>query len=619
MRNFAFLYWTEGRKKFYRSMDVRNIAIIAHVDHGKTTLVDRMIYQANLVRKPEDLGELILDNNDIERERGITILAKNVSVVYKGVKINIIDTPGHSDFGGEVERVLNMADGVLLLVDAFEGCMPQTRFVLQKALSMGKKPIVVVNKVDKPNCRPDEVQEEVFDLMFSLNATEDQLDFRTVFGSAKQGWMSLDWKKPTDNITPLLDTILEVIPAPKQNEGTPQMLISSLEYSPYVGRIAVGRVTRGILKTGMNVSLCKRYDRIEKSKIKQLLIFDGLGKKEVPEVQCGDICAVVGIDGFEIGDTIADFENPEALPPNDIDEPTMSMLFTINNSPFFGKDGKFVTSRHIKDRLDKELEKNLALRVKPGLNADSFVVFGRGVLHLSVLIEEMRREGFELQVGQPKVLDKTINGQRCEPIEELSIEVPEQFVGAAIEISTRRKAALIHMEPRGDRTLLEFEIPTRGLMGLRSNLLTASQGEAVVAHRFKDYQPYKGDIEHRTNGSLVSLETGEAIAYSMNKLLDRGKFFVDPGEEIYAGEVVGEHTRDRDLNVNICKTKKLTNVRAAGSDEKIVLPPAIKMSLEEMLEYINEDELVEVTPNHLRIRKILLDPIERKRKSGETD
>ena len=619
MRNFALLYWTEGRKKFYRSMDVRNIAIIAHVDHGKTTLVDRMIYQANLVRKPEDLGELILDNNDIERERGITILAKNVSVVYKGVKINIIDTPGHSDFGGEVERVLNMADGVLLLVDAFEGCMPQTRFVLQKALSMGKKPIVVVNKVDKPNCRPDEVQEEVFDLMFSLNATEDQLDFRTVFGSAKQGWMSLDWKKPTDNITPLLDTILEVIPAPKQNEGTPQMLISSLEYSPYVGRIAVGRVTRGILKTGMNVSLCKRYDRIEKSKIKQLLIFDGLGKKEVPEVQCGDICAVVGIDGFEIGDTIADFENPEALPPIAIDEPTMSMLFTINTSPFFGKDGKFVTSRHIKDRLDKELEKNLALRVKPGLNADSFVVFGRGVLHLSVLIEEMRREGFELQVGQPKVLDKTINGQRCEPIEELSIEVPEQFVGAAIEISTRRKAALIHMEPRGDRTLLEFEIPTRGLMGLRSNLLTASQGEAVVAHRFKDYQPYKGDIEHRTNGSLVSLETGEAIAYSMNKLLDRGKFFVDPGEEIYAGEVVGEHTRDRDLNVNICKTKKLTNVRAAGSDEKIVLPPAIKMSLEEMLEYINEDELVEVTPNHLRIRKILLDPIERKRKSGETD
>ncbi len=600
-------------------MDVRNIAIIAHVDHGKTTIVDRMIYQANLVRQPENLGELILDNNDIERERGITILAKNVSVVYKGVKINIIDTPGHSDFGGEVERVLNMADGVLLLVDAFEGCMPQTRFVLQKALSMGKKPIVVVNKVDKPNCRPDEVQEEVFDLMFSLNANEDQLDFRTIFGSAKQGWMSTDWKKPTDNITPLLDAILEEIPAPAEVEGTPQMLISSLEYSPYVGRIAVGRITRGKLVTGMNVSLCKRYDRIEKKKIKQLLVFDGLGKKEVQEVQCGDICAVVGIDGFEIGDTIADFENPEALPPISIDEPTMSMLFTINNSPFFGKDGKFVTSRHIKERLDKELEKNLALRVKPGLNADSFVVFGRGVLHLSVLIEEMRREGFELQVGQPKVLDKTINGQRCEPIEELSIEVPEQFVGAAIEISTRRKAALIHMEPRADRTLLEFEIPTRGLMGLRSNLLTASQGEAVVAHRFKDYQPYKGEIEHRTNGSLVSLETGEAIAYSMNKLLDRGKFFVDPGEEIYMGEVVGEHTRDRDLNVNICKTKKLTNVRAAGSDEKIILPPPVKMSLEEMLEYINEDELVEVTPHHLRIRKVLLDPTERKRKSGDED
>ena len=599
--------------------EIRNIALIAHVDHGKTTLVDRMIYQANLVRQPENLGQLILDNNDIERERGITILAKNVSVTYKGVKINIIDTPGHSDFGGEVERVLNMADGVLLLVDAFEGCMPQTRFVLQKALELGKKPIVVVNKVDKPNCRPDEVQEEVFDLMFSLNANEDQLDFRTIFGSAKQGWMSNDWKNPTNDITALLDAILEVIPAPAQNEGTPQMLISSLEYSPYVGRIAVGRVTRGSLSAGMNVSLCKRYDRVEKQKIKQILIFDGLGKKEVQSVQCGDICAVVGIDGFEIGDTIADYENPEALPPIAVDEPTMSMLFTINNSPFFGKDGKFVTSRHIKDRLDKELEKNLALRVKPGLNADSFVVYGRGVLHLSVLIEEMRREGFELQVGQPKVLDKTINGQRCEPIEELSIEVPEQFVGAAIEISTRRKGALIHMEPRGDRTLLEFEIPTRGLMGLRSNLLTASQGEAVVAHRFKDYQPYKGDIEHRTNGSLVSLETGEAIAYSMNKLLDRGRFFVEPGEAIYAGEVVGEHTRDRDLNVNICKTKKLTNVRAAGSDEKIILPPAVKMSLEEMLEYINEDELVEVTPQHLRIRKILLDPIERKRKSGESD
>ena len=599
--------------------EIRNIAIIAHVDHGKTTLVDRMIYQANLVRRPEDLGNLILDNNDLERERGITILAKNVSVTYKGVKINIIDTPGHSDFGGEVERVLNMADGVLLLVDAFEGCMPQTRFVLNKAIEMGKKPIVVINKVDKPNCRPDEVQEEVFELMFNLGADEDQLEFKTIYGSAKQGWMSADWRKPTSDITPLLDTILEEIPAPAVVEGTPQMLISSLEYSPYVGRIAVGRITRGSLRSGMPVSLCKRYDRIEKSKIKQLMVFEGLGKANVDEVQCGDICAVVGIEGFEIGDTVADFENPEALPPIAVDEPTMSMLFMINNSPFFGKDGKFVTSRHLKDRLERELEKNLALRVKPGVNADSFVVYGRGVLHLSVLIETMRREGFELQVGQPKVLDKTINGQRCEPVEELSIEVPEQFVGAAIELSTRRKAALVRMEPRGDRTLLEFEIPTRGLMGLRSNLLTATQGEAVVAHRFKDYQPYKGDIEMRTNGSLVSLETGEAVAYSMNKLLDRGRFFVEPGEEIYGGQVVGEHTRERDLNINICKTKKLTNVRAAGSDEKVILPPAIKFSLEEALEYIQEDEVVEITPNHMRMRKILLDPLERKRNSGGDD
>ncbi len=599
--------------------EIRNIAIIAHVDHGKTTLVDRMIYQANLVRKPEDLGNLILDNNDLERERGITILAKNVSVTYKGVKINIIDTPGHSDFGGEVERVLNMADGVLLLVDAFEGCMPQTRFVLSKAIDMGKKPIVVINKVDKPNCRPDEVQEEVFELMFNLGATEDQLEFKTVYGSAKQGWMSHDWKKPTQDISALLDTILEEIPAPKVVEGTPQMLVSSLEYSPYVGRIAVGRITRGSLKTGMPVSLCKRYDVIEKSKIKQLMVFEGLGKANVDEVQCGDICAVVGIDGFEIGDTIADAEAPEALPPIAVDEPTMSMLFMINNSPFFGKDGKFVTSRHLKERLDRELEKNLALRVKPGVNADSFVVYGRGVLHLSVLIETMRREGFELQVGQPKVLDKTIGGQRCEPIEELSIEVPEQFVGAAIELSTRRKGALIRMEPRGDRTLLEFEIPTRGLMGLRSNLLTATQGEAVVAHRYKEYQPYKGEIEMRTNGSLVSLETGEAVAYSMNKLLDRGRFFVEPGEEIYGGQVVGEHTRERDLNINICKTKKLTNVRASGSDEKVVLPPAIKFSLEEALEYIQADELVEITPNHMRMRKIALDPLDRKRNSGSED
>ena len=602
-----------------KTMDIRNIAIIAHVDHGKTTLVDRMIYQANLVRRPEDLGNLILDSNDLERERGITILAKNVSVTYKGVKINIIDTPGHSDFGGEVERVLNMADGVLLLVDAFEGCMPQTRFVLNKAVEMGKKPIVVINKVDKPNCRPDEVQDEVFELMFNLGASDDQLDFKTVYGSAKQGWMSTDWRRPTGDITALLDTILEEIPAPAVVEGTPQMLVSSLEYSPYVGRIAVGRITRGRLTAGMPVSLCKRYDIVEKSKIKQLMVFEGLGKTEVQEVGCGDICAVVGVEGFEIGDTIADFETPEALPPIAVDEPTMSMLFMINNSPFFGKDGKYVTSRHIKERLDKELEKNLALRVKPGVNADSFVVYGRGVLHLSVLIETMRREGFELQVGQPKVLDKTIDGRRCEPIEELSIEVPEQFVGAAIELSTRRKGALLRMEPRGDRTLLEFEIPTRGLMGLRSNLLTATQGEAVVAHRFKDYQPYKGDIEMRTNGSLVSLETGEAIAYSMNKLLDRGRFFVEPGEEIYGGQVVGEHTRDRDLNINICKTKKLTNVRASGSDEKVILPPATKFSLEEALEYIQEDELVEITPCHMRMRKIMLDPLDRKRNSSTED
>ncbi|MDD6151748.1 MAG: translational GTPase TypA [Bacteroidales bacterium] len=599
--------------------EIRNIALIAHVDHGKTTMVDRIIYQANLVRQPENLGQLILDNNDLERERGITILAKNVSVTYKGVKINIIDTPGHSDFGGEVERVLNMADGVLLLVDAFEGCMPQTRFVLQKALQMGKKPIVVVNKVDKPNCRPDEVQEEVFDLMFNLDATEEQLDFKTVFGSAKQGWMSSDWKTPTGDITYLLDTILEEIPAPEIVEGTPQMLISSLEYSPYVGRIAVGKVTRGSLSTGQQVSLCKRYDVIQKSKIKQLMAFEGLGKVNVESVQCGDICAVVGIEGFEIGDTIADFENPEALPPISIDEPTMSMLFMINNSPFFGKDGKYVTSRHIKERLEKELEKNLALKVKPGLTADSFVVYGRGVLHLSVLIETMRREGFELQVGQPKVLDKTIGGQRCEPIEELSIEVPEEFVGAAIEIATRRKGALVRMEPRTDRTLLEFEIPTRGLIGLRSNMLTATQGEAIVAHRFKEYQPYKGEIDGRNNGSLVSLETGQAIAYSMNKLLDRGRFFVEPGEEIYAGQVVGEHTRERDLNINICKTKKLSNVRAAGSDDKIILPPAIKFSLEEALEYVQDDELVEVTPHHMRIRKILLDPLARKRNSDNED
>lgn len=600
-------------------MDIRNIAIIAHVDHGKTTLVDRMIYYSKQAREQEKLGELILDNNDIERERGITILAKNVAVTYKGVKINIIDTPGHSDFGGEVERVLNMADGVLLLVDAFEGCMPQTRFVLEKAIQMGKKPVVVVNKVDKLNCRPDEVQEEVFDLMCSLNATDEQLDFKTLYGSAKQGWMSYDWKDKTNDISALLDTILTEIPAPKAVEGTPQMLISSLEYSPYVGRIAIGRITRGELKAGMNISLCKRYDIIQKQRIKDLMVFEGLGKSKVDTVQCGDICAVVGLEGFEIGDTVADFENPEALPPISVDEPTMSMLFCINNSPFFGREGKFVTSRHLKERLEKELEKNLALRVKPGVNADSFIVYGRGVLHLSVLIETMRREGFELQVGQPKVLDKTINGQRCEPIENLTIDVPEEFVGKAIEIATRRKAALVHMETRGDRTHLEFDIPSRGLMGLRSNLLTATQGEAVVAHRFKDYEPYKGEIERRTNGSLVSLETGLSVAYSMDKLQDRGRFFIEPGVEIYAGQVVGEHTRERDLNINICKTKKLTNMRASGSDDKVMLPPPIVFSLEEALEYIQEDELVEVTPKSMRIRKIILDETERKRHGNSSD
>ncbi len=586
------------------------------MDHGKTTLVDRMIHHAKLSREVEKMGDLILDNNDLERERGITILAKNVSVPYKDYKINIIDTPGHADFGGEVERVLNMADGVLLLVDAFEGTMPQTRFVLQKAIEMGKKPIVVINKVDKPNCRPDVVNEQVFDLMFSLNATEEQLDFKTVYGSAKQGWMSTDWKNETTDITALFDTILSEIPEPEMLEGTPQMLISSLEYSPYVGRIAVGRVRRGALKPGMQISLCKRDGTVERSRIKDLMVFSGLEKSKSEEVKSGDICAVVGIEGFEIGDTIADYENPEALPPISVDEPTMSMLFTINDSPFFGKEGKYVTSRHIKERLDKELEKNLALRVKNGLTADSFIVNGRGVLHISVLIETMRREGFELQVGQPKVLDKTINGVRCEPVEHLTIDVPEEHVGKAIEMTTRRKGSLMHMEHRNDRVHLDFEIPSRGLIGLRSNLMTASQGEAVVAHRFKGYEPYKGDIEKRSNGSLVALESGMAVAYAMDKLQDRGKFFISPGEDIYAGQVVGEHTRADDLGINICKTKKLTNIRASGTDDKAVLPPPILFSLEEALEYIQEDELVEVTPHNMRLRKIYLDENERKRRKG---
>lgn len=595
---------------------LRNIAIIAHVDHGKTTLVDKMILQGKQFRDNEKQSEdLILDNNDQERERGITILAKNVSVRYKDYKINIIDTPGHSDFGGEVERVLNMADGVLLLVDAFEGTMPQTRFVLQKALGLGKKAIVVVNKVDKPNCRPDEVQEEVFDLMFSLGATEDQLDFHTIYGSAKQGWMSTDWKTPTEDITPLLDAIIENIPEPEATEGTPQMMITSLEYSSYIGRIAIGKLTRGTLKAGMPVTLCKRDGvTLVKSRIKDLMLFEGLEKQKVEEVKAGEICAIIGIEGFEIGDTIADFENPEALTPIAIDEPTMSMLFTINNSPFFGKDGKFVTSRHIKDRLDKELEKNLALKVKPGLSADSFIVFGRGVLHLSVLIETMRREGYELQVGQPKVIIKEIDGQKCEPVEELTIDIPEEFSGKAIEMVTKRKGVLNNMETRDERVHLEFEIPSRGIIGLRSNLLTASAGEAIIAHRLKGFEPYKGDIEMRTNGSLIAMETGATFAYAINKLQDRGKFFIEPGEEVYAGQVIGESTRMDDIVLNVCKSKKLTNMRASGSDDKVNIAPPVKFSLEEALEYIQEDEYVEVTPHSMRLRKIFLDETERKRR-----
>ena len=596
--------------------DIRNIAIIAHVDHGKTTLVDRMIYQAKLVRDQEKLGELILDNNDLERERGITILAKNVSVNYKGVKINIIDTPGHSDFGGEVERVLNMADGVLLLVDAFEGCMPQTRFVLQKALQIGLKPIVVVNKVDKPNCRPEEVYEMVFDLMFSLNATEDQLDFPVVYGSAKNGWMSEDWKQPTDNITYLLDKIVEVIPAPKVIEGTPQMLITSLDYSSYTGRIAVGRVHRGTLKEGQNISISHRDGKIEKTKIKELHVFDGMGRKKVQEVQCGDVCAIIGLERFEIGDTICDFENPEPLPPIAIDEPTMSMLFTINDSPFFGKEGKFVTSRHINDRLQKELEKNLALRVSQYEDStDKWVVSGRGVLHLSVLIETMRREGYELQVGQPQVIYKEINGVKCEPIEEMTINVPEEFASKMIDMVTRRKGEMTSMESQGDRVNIEFDIPSRGIIGLRTNVLTASQGEAIMAHRFKEYQPYKGDIARRVAGSMIALENGTAYAYSIDKLQDRGKFFIDPGDEVYAGEVVGEHVHDNDLVVNVAKAKQLTNTRASGSDDKARIVPRTVLSLEEALEYIKEDELVEVTPKSMRMRKTILDHNERKKAS----
>ena len=594
--------------------DIRNIAIIAHVDHGKTTLVDKMMLAGHLFRNDQTNGELVLDNNDLERERGITILSKNVSINYKGTKINIIDTPGHADFGGEVERVLNMADGCILLVDAFEGPMPQTRFVLQKALQIGLKPVVVVNKVDKPNCRPEEVYEMVFDLMFSLNATEDQLDFPVIYGSAKNNWMSTDWKTPTENLVPLLDAIIEHIPAPKQLEGTPQMLITSLDYSAYTGRIAVGRVHRGTLKEGMNITLAKRDGSLIKSKIKELHTFEGLGRKKTDAVSSGDICAVVGVEGFEIGDTICDFENPEPLPPIAIDEPTMSMLFTINDSPFFGKEGKFVTSRHIQDRLTKELDKNLALRVrKSELEDGKWIVSGRGVLHLSVLIETMRREGYELQVGQPQVIFKEIDGVKCEPIEELTISVPEEYSSKMIDMVTRRKGDLVSMETQGDRVNIEFDMPSRGIIGLRTNVLTASAGEAIMAHRFKCYQPYKGEIERRSNGSIIAMESGTAFAYAIDKLQDRGKFFIYPQDEVYAGQVVGEHVHENDLVINVTKSKKLTNMRASGSDDKARIIPPVVFSLEEALEYIKEDEYVEVTPKSMRMRKVILDETERKR------
>lgn len=594
--------------------DIRNIAIIAHVDHGKTTLVDKMMLAGKLFREGQDNSGQILDSNDLERERGITILSKNVSINWKGVKINIIDTPGHSDFGGEVERVLNMADGCILLVDAFEGPMPQTRFVLQKALQIGLKPIVVVNKVDKQNCRPEAVYEMVFDLMFALNASDYQLDFPIVYGSAKNGWMSADYKHPTDNIDYLLDKIVEVIPAPKQIEGTPQMLITSLDYSNYTGRIAVGRVHRGTLFDGMNVTICHRDGTQERTKIKELHTFEGMGHKKTDHVESGDICAVIGLENFEIGDTICDLENPEPLPPIAIDEPTMSMLFTINDSPFFGREGKFVTSRHVNDRLQKELEKNLALRVKPFEDTtDKWIVSGRGVLHLSVLIETMRREGYELQVGQPQVIYKEIDGVKCEPIEELTINVPDEFSSKMIDMVSRRKGEVVAMESQGDRVNIEFDIPSRGIIGLRTNVLTASQGEAIMSHRFKEYQPYKGDIVRRVNGSMIAMETGTAYAYSIDKLQDRGKFFIDPGEEVYAGQVVGEHVHDNDLVINVTKAKQLTNVRASGSDEKARVIPKVLMSLEECLEYIKSDELVEVTPKSIRIRKTILDHNERKR------
>ncbi len=594
--------------------EIRNIAIIAHVDHGKTTLVDKMMLAGHLFRNDKQSGELVLDNNDLERERGITILSKNVSIHYKGIKINIIDTPGHADFGGEVERVLNMADGCILLVDAFEGPMPQTRFVLQKALQIGLKPLVVVNKVDKPNCRPEEVYEMVFDLMFSLNASEDQLDFPVIYGSAKNNWMGTDWRTPTDNLTALLDAIVKYIPAPRQLEGTPQMLITSLDYSSYTGRIAVGRVHRGTLREGMNVTLAKRDGTMIKSKIKEMHTFEGLGRKRVESVSSGDICALVGIDDFEIGDTICDYGNPEPLPPIAIDEPTMSMLFTINDSPFFGKEGRYVTSRHIHDRLMKELDKNLALRVqKSELEDGKWIVSGRGVLHLSILIETMRREGYELQVGQPQVIIKEINGEKCEPMEELTINVPEAYSSKMIDMVTRRKGELTSMETQGDRVNIEFDVPSRGIIGLRTNVLTASAGEAIMAHRFKEYRPYKGEIERRTNGSLVAMEGGTAFAYAIDKLQDRGRFFIYPQDEVYAGQVVGEHVHENDLVINVTKSKKLTNMRASGSDDKAHIIPPVVFSLEEALEYIKEDEYVEVTPKSMRMRKIILDENERKR------
>ncbi|MEM8522525.1 translational GTPase TypA [Flavobacterium sp. PL12] len=592
---------------------IRNIAIIAHVDHGKTTVVDKIMYHCQLFRDNENSGDLILDNNDLERERGITITSKNVSVQYKGTKINIIDTPGHADFGGEVERVLNMADGVCLLVDAFEGPMPQTRFVLQKALDLGLKPCVVINKVDKENCTPEEVHEKVFDLMFELGATEEQLDFPTVYGSAKNNWMSDDWKVQTDNIEPLLDMVLANVPAPKVSEGTPQMLITSLDFSAFTGRIAIGRLERGVLKEGMPISLVKRDGSIMKSRIKELHTFEGLGRKKVQEVVAGDICAIIGVEGFEIGDTIADFENPEALKTIDIDEPTMSMLFTINDSPFFGKEGKFVTSRHIRDRLTKELEKNLAMKLGETDSADKFMVFGRGVLHLSVLIETMRREGYELQIGQPQVIIKEIDGKKCEPIEELTIDLPDNLSGRAVEFVTMRKGEMLSMETKGERMIVKFNIPSRGIIGLRNQLLTATAGEAIMAHRFIGYEPYKGEISGRNKGSLISMEKGKAIPYSIDKLQDRGKFFVEPNAEIYEGQVIGENSRSDDMCVNVTKEKKQSNVRSSGNDEKARIIPPIIFSLEEALEYIQKDEYVEVTPKSIRLRKIYLTETDRKR------